>query len=221
MFTRIGLDGEPNQSGEEDYVHMGLFANECPWNDEDNTGTATNYQYILEIPTVTATDNCGNVTITYSDVTAAGDCDNEYTITRTWTAEDACGNTSDCDQIIEVVDTQDPDLACAADVTIECDDSTYPDNTGWSTATDACGDVTVEYVDATFEGECPITMVIQRRWTATDACGNTAECDQIIELYDLEGPEITCPDDITANADKFYCKKVTSRNRFPNMDGQL
>ena len=98
--------------------------------------------------TATAVDACGDVTITYSDAVAPGDCPAESTITRTWTAVDACGNESDCDQTIMVLDTQAPDLMCAADVTIECDESTDPANTGASTATDECSDVTVTYQDA-------------------------------------------------------------------------
>jgi hypothetical protein len=52
----------------------------------------------------TATDNCtatGNIVITHSDVTNA--CANGgYTISRTWKAEDECGNFSECTQTITV-----------------------------------------------------------------------------------------------------------------------
>ena len=45
----------------------------------------------------TATDNCGPpITITEDDVTISGLCDGEFTIERTWTAEDECGQTADC-----------------------------------------------------------------------------------------------------------------------------
>ena len=51
----------------------------------------------------TATDNCGgNPAISYSDVTSPGACPDGYLITRTWTAKDACGNSSTCSQIIQV-----------------------------------------------------------------------------------------------------------------------
>ena len=75
----------------------------------------------------------------------------------------------------------DPDLTCAADVTIECDESTHPDIPATSTATDECSDVTVTYQDATITDDLCL-QVIQRRWKATDACGNTSECDQLITV---------------------------------------
>jgi hypothetical protein len=43
-----------------------------------------------------ATDNCDPAPdVTYSDVTVASStCPQEYTINRTWTATDACGNST-------------------------------------------------------------------------------------------------------------------------------
>jgi hypothetical protein len=62
--------------------------------DPDNTGWAT------------ATDNCGSaedIQITYSDVVIGRlDCTANGTIRRTWRATDACGNTSTCEQRINV-----------------------------------------------------------------------------------------------------------------------
>ncbi|MBK8705802.1 MAG: T9SS type A sorting domain-containing protein [Saprospiraceae bacterium] len=50
----------------------------------------------------TATDNCTSaVQLSYSDVIIAGSYEWSSTIKRTWTAEDASGNTSVCEQIIE------------------------------------------------------------------------------------------------------------------------
>jgi hypothetical protein len=67
--------------------------------DPDNTGEAT------------ATDDCdSNPTIDYSDVVIPGDCPNEETITRTWTATDYCGRINSCVQIINVVDTTPPEI---------------------------------------------------------------------------------------------------------------
>ena len=80
----------------------------------------------------TATDNCDSApVVTLVDVTMEGACAQEYTIARTWTATDACGNSSTCLQTITVEDSTPPVFTmCAADVTIECTDSTDPADTG-------------------------------------------------------------------------------------------
>ena len=75
-----------------------------------------------------------------SDVTIAGDCDAEYTLTRKWFITDNCGNFTTCDQVIEVVDTQAPDLVCPDNITIECDESSDPADTGMASATDGCSE---------------------------------------------------------------------------------
>src|SRR5690606_10811449 len=83
-----------------------------------------------------ATDNCSDVTVTYSDVStqdadgAAGTCDDyEYVITRTWTAVDACGNSSSCVQIVTVEDTEPPVISCPTNVTLESGSDTDPSTT--------------------------------------------------------------------------------------------
>jgi hypothetical protein len=95
--------------------------------DPSNTGEAT------------AIDNCdGAPLLTYGDVNDLDDCDGTGTITRTWTAEDGCGNDSMCVQTITVVDTTAPVITCPADTTVECDESTLPANTGEASAIDNC-----------------------------------------------------------------------------------
>ncbi|WP_091465470.1 gliding motility-associated C-terminal domain-containing protein [Flavobacterium urocaniciphilum] len=52
--------------------------------------------------TLTATDNCGNVTITYDEQNVSGDCSSQYKLIRTWTATDDCGNASTHTQTISL-----------------------------------------------------------------------------------------------------------------------
>ena len=52
--------------------------------------------------TLTATDNCGNATVTFSESKVDGSCSSQYDLLRTWTAEDACGNISTHIQQIKV-----------------------------------------------------------------------------------------------------------------------
>lgn len=68
------------------------------------------------------TDNCTAApALTYSDHITPGACANEQTITRTWRAEDDCGNVTSCGQLITVQDTEAPIItSCPADVDVQC-----------------------------------------------------------------------------------------------------
>src|SRR4029077_5871744 len=56
-----------------------------------------------------ATDACGSAfTLTSNDVTTPGNCAGSYSVTRIWTAIDACGNSSTSSQTINVQDITAP-----------------------------------------------------------------------------------------------------------------
>ena len=144
-------------------------------------------------------DTCGGTILSYSDSFTA-DCGNTEVITRTWEAEDACGNTATVDQIITIKDTTEPSLTIPADVTLEYPADTTPGSTGTATADDACGTVTISFQDATVPG-CGNTEILTRTWTAKDACGNTTTGVQTITVVDTTAPELTVPADVTVEAD--------------------
>ncbi|WP_437127410.1 HYR-like domain-containing protein, partial [Maribellus mangrovi] len=150
---------------------------------------------------VTATDNCdADVTLTFTEARTEGDC-GLILIERTWTATDACGNVASCTQLIKVEDTTPPVIVCPPDVTVECDESTDPDNTGYATATDNCDNqVVITWADDEAIGSCGLTS-IERTWTATDCDGNAASCIQIITVVDTKPPVIKCPADATVECD--------------------
>ncbi len=52
---------------------------------------------------VTATDNCGTPQLTFQQDSIPGQCENTYSLVRTWTALDACGNEVEATQTITVV----------------------------------------------------------------------------------------------------------------------
>lgn len=169
-------------------------------------------------PTVTATDNCDtNVAVQFtssSSQTNNGTCtDYTYTIIRTWTATDQCGNTVETDQVINVEDLMEPDFNVPSDVTITCDMD--PDTSLLGSITniaDNCDiDLTYAFDEHILPGSCPQGFTILRTWTVTDACGNSRTKQQNIAVVDTVPPTADFPADITvdcANADNL---NVTGR----------
>ncbi|WP_445738748.1 HYR-like domain-containing protein, partial [Mariniflexile sp.] len=137
--------------------------------------------------TLTATDICGTATVSVSDVRTNGSCKNNYTLARTWTAKDACGNETKYTQIIVVRDTKAPVFveALPRDTTVECD--AVP-NAVTLTATDNCGSAKVTVMDVRTNGDCPNNYIIARTWTATDECGLISTHTQLITVQDTKAP---------------------------------
>ncbi|MCR9290331.1 MAG: gliding motility-associated C-terminal domain-containing protein [Bacteroidetes bacterium] len=145
-------------------------------------------------PFVTAMDNCdNNVDIDVNEDISDGNCDDSYTIIRTWTATDDCGNFVTDSQTITVQDTTDPVFTnIPADITVDCD---QPLPIGDPIASDNCDqDVTVAYDEVTTQG-CPYTVT--RTWTATDNCGNSTTVTQVITINDDTPPTVDAPADVT------------------------
>src|SRR5207244_1040263 len=95
----------------------------------------------------TASDTCSSVSISYSD-SVSNNCGGTKVISRTWTATDACGNSSSCVQTITVRDITSPNITCPSNVVLECPADTSTNNTGVATAQDTCSSVTISYSDS-------------------------------------------------------------------------
>ena len=127
--------------------------------------------------------------------TIAGDAAGNYTIVRTFTATDDCGNSTQATQTITVEDTTRPELTIPADYTAECSDELILDD---ATATDNCGEVTIEVSSETTAGDCDGSYTVTRTFTATDDAGNSSSATQTITVEDTTAPEFTSvPSDYT------------------------
>jgi hypothetical protein len=149
--------------------------------------------------TATSNDNCDTTpAITYSDITSAGSCPQSYSISRTWTSTDDCGNSTSCAQLITVIDNIAPAITCPLNVTIQCTVNTLPVSTGSASATDNCDNTpAITYTDVISAGSCPQAYQVIRTWKATDDCGNMNTCNQTITVIDNITPVINCPSNIT------------------------
>ena len=153
---------------------------------------------------LTADDNCdGPIEADPVDVVEDGDCPNSFTVTRTWTFTDACGNSSSISQIITVNDTIAPvPPAAPAPLTVECADDVPAGEA--LTADDNCdGPIEADPVDVVEDGDCPNSFTVTRTWTFTDACGNSSSISQIITVNDTIAPVTTCS---TSTIDRRVCR---------------
>ena len=189
-----------------------------------------------------AIDNCGELTVTFEDFTSHaddrardydihdgedhdgdGDHDDDdqhyencvYSITRTWTATDECGNKVSASQTVQVNDNIAPVFTFVpANYTVACrNDIAF----GTPAAVDNCSAVRIEYrhhsdhsADATRSNSTPCNQdmdgdgdydgdddnyegcnyTVSRTWTATDACGNETSVTQTITVNDNVAPQI-------------------------------
>ena len=136
---------------------------------------------------VTATDNCDTlVTVNYSEEIAPGQCAGQYTIYRSWSAYDNCDHGVWYSQTVHVIDTTAPVFDPYEFYShVECDQ--IPES--GLTATDNCGEVTVELVSESYNsGGC--LGVLYRVYTASDDCGNSTTVEQFIAIQDWTAPEL-------------------------------
>jgi hypothetical protein len=66
-----------------------------------------------------------------------------------------------------------------------------------ASATDNCGDVTIDLVETTIAGACAGDYTITRQFTAMDDCGNATSATQTITIIDTTAPILTIPSDYT------------------------
>ncbi len=152
----------------------------------------------VSFPAPTATDACGDLTVTQTDGPVSGSIFPLGTTVVEFTAEDESGNTSTCSINIVVEDQESPIITCPANIEA-------PASAG------AC-EAAVTFDLPTFSDNCPGGSIVQTNgpvsgsifpvgsteieFTATDAAGNSTICTTAVLVNDEELPTITCPADV-------------------------
>lgn len=146
-----------------------------------------------------ATDLGGPVAISVVNVvTNAGRSElaNPTTIVCNWLATDAAGNAAEAAQVITIVDTTAPTLSAPADKSVL-------EGTAWTfdppTTTDASGEVALTVLNVVTNGDGP-TFTATCTWLATDASGNTNQCNQTVTVLSA-GPVVLS---LSASATSLY-----------------
>lgn len=178
-------------------------------NDFNITGLATN-----------VIDNCDQIsTATFFETIILGPCVNSYTVIRTWSATDNCGNFTEKEQIITVVDNQIPLFTSnPQNLTVDCDFEDDLEVTFNSWITDRGGALAVDNCSnevslAWFafesgtsnpavlpEANCPAPGGLLREafvdFVVVDECGNQTTQTARFRVIDNSPPIITgCPSD--------------------------
>lgn len=138
---------------------------------------------------VEATDNCAEyeIALVPDDDVIVQNCPNDYTIVYTWTAEDDCGNTNSLTKTLVVQDNEDPKFTQHIPDIIRSD--CEPREPIALTATDNCGEVTVDHTWVKNGGDvCQYIYDIVHTWTATDECGRQAFAYQTVRVSDTVPP---------------------------------
>lgn len=145
------------------------------------------------VDTIVAVDNCSpQIWYTFNEGLSGGTYCQTITRTRTWTAEDLCGNRSTHTQRIVQTDAGPPQfIQVPADATVQCG-AIPPD--GPVIHDDCDPDPLVQVHTQKVNGSCPGYYTLIRTWTASDDCGNSSSASQQLTVIDTEGPVITFTD---------------------------
>jgi hypothetical protein len=191
-------DRDPNLGGD-----VTAPALECPSDVvvgcDDPTGPAATGM-------ATATDACDlDPVVSSSDETLPGNCPPGsivQVIRRTWTAQDAAGNMSSCEQDIIVTDMSPPEVSVPAPLMLECNGAggvlaTDPAIVAWlalASATDDCSTPSLANdAPALFPFGCPPGgMVTVVTFTAVDDCGKVTQEVSTVAVVDTTPPELAC-----------------------------
>ncbi len=165
----------------------------------DNFPTTVNESCdtIPPAPLLTATDNCDDdVSVILVENIIPGNCDNNYTINRIWTATDKCGNSISISQNVEVLDFADPViLEFPADITASCE--LIPAVEPIDVEDNCDANITLIFSETIVPGNCNNNYEIIRTWEWVDNCNNNSSHSQTITIIDQTGPEFNAPEDVT------------------------
>ena len=124
---------------------------------------------------------CGAITnISFSAYTNLGVC--PPTVDAYWSASDCYSNWGFCSQHVTMLDTSPPHLFCSNQV-VQCSSAWWPPTPPYAWD-DCCTNVIVTLVGAPVTNGCQVAL----NWAATDCCGNTTNCPQVLTLEEGSPP---------------------------------
>ena len=110
-----------------------------------------------------------------------GGCAGSYSITRTWTATDSCGNSSNASQTINVEDKSGPITTTIYNSTITANCDAIPVQPEL-VFTDTCSSINSTIYTETINNQTADSYVINRKWVVSDSCNNSSEFVQTVNV---------------------------------------
>lgn len=186
---------------------------QCPTNKTVQCGTV--WSFNSPVASTCCSNNIAgtttNLLVTTISQTTNGTC--PKFITKTWQITDGCGNTTNCSQVVTVVDTTPPVIVCPSNTIVVSLNSNcnlvipaIP-----VTATDNCTPVcSLVYTQnppagTIFPGSFTCVTV-----TVTDLCGNSSSCVVCVLGLPRTPPTVTCPATMTVTNCIVPCVPVTA-----------
>jgi surface antigen len=134
------------------------------------------------------------------------------TTTVIWTVYDVNGNTASCNQVIEVLDTQLPTIACPQNISVDSDPEVCGAEVMFQvTADDNCPNYIVTQTAGIASGMTFPVGTTTNVFVVVDASGNSAACSFDVTVTDVEYPTISgIPADFNVNNDLGLCSAVVT-----------
>jgi len=187
---------------------------DCPV-DADVAVDATCRYSVPDLTTgLMVTDNCSapaNISLAQTPVQGTVVNGSGSTVMVTITATDEAGNTSNCTYTLTLIDETPPTITCPGNQTetLSANDCTLsvPDYRGQASVRDNCQGskpilVTQSPAAGTLISTPGVTVITL---TATDRSGNMTDCTFNLTAIDRQAPQVTCPGNMTVDADPLNC----------------
>ncbi len=210
-----------DKSGQESFCNSNTTVRDdvkpvitCPATVTVNCGTNYNNPAQTGIPV--ATDNCSIQSTTYTNAVNLNAC-GIGTVRRTWTAVDGSGNSSTCQQTINVVDNTTITIEFPKDIlTYQCNPNLDTSVTGIPKVIGRdCEQLQVTSTDYFFYTAQPACFKLLRKWAVINWCvfqpndpskGGFWEHTQVIEVRDTIAPVLTCPTNLMVEIQSAQCE---------------